>query len=103
MWINAIGTPIGVQQKLMRHTDIRTTMNIYGDAATEDMREAHSKIVRLAYIYGLVDKADAAGQGYSKRKRAKICNIYRKDSMVLNQFTINAADVEQVLTARANH
>ena len=48
MWIDAIGTPIGVQQKLMRHSDIRTTMNIYGDAATEDMREAHGKIVRLA-------------------------------------------------------
>lgn len=48
MWIDAIGTPIGVQQKLMRHSDIRTTMNIYGDAATEDMREAHNKIVGLA-------------------------------------------------------
>lgn len=45
MWIDAIGTPIGVQQKLMRHSDIRTTMNIHGDAATEDMREAHNKIV----------------------------------------------------------
>jgi integrase len=48
MWIDAIGTPIGVQQKLMRHSDIRTTMNIYGDAATEDMREVHGKIVKLA-------------------------------------------------------
>jgi integrase len=42
------GTPIAVQQKLMRHGDIRTTMNIYGDAATADMREAHEKVVRLA-------------------------------------------------------
>lgn len=48
MWIDAIGTPVGVQQKLMRHSDIRTTMNIYGDATTEDMREAHNKIVGLA-------------------------------------------------------
>ena len=48
MWIDAIGTPIGVQQKLMRHSDIRTTMNIYGDADTADMREGHGKIVRLA-------------------------------------------------------
>jgi len=48
MWIDAIGTPVGVQQKLMRHSDIRTTMNIYGDAATADMREAHGKIVGLA-------------------------------------------------------
>jgi integrase len=48
MWLDAIGTPIGVQQKLMRHSDIRTTMNIYCDAATEDMREAQNRIVRLA-------------------------------------------------------
>ena len=48
MWIDAIGTPVGVQQKLMRHSDIRITMNICGDAATEDMRGAHSKIVGLA-------------------------------------------------------
>jgi len=48
MWIDAIGTPVGVQQKLMRHSDIRTTMNIYGDVATDDMREAHNKIVGLA-------------------------------------------------------
>jgi hypothetical protein len=32
----------------MRHADIRTTMNIYGDAVTRDMREAHGKIVGLA-------------------------------------------------------
>jgi len=48
MWIDAVGTPIGVQQRLMRHSDIRTTMNIYGDAATADMREAHGKIVHMA-------------------------------------------------------
>jgi integrase len=48
MWIDAVGTTVGVQQKLMRHADIRTTMNIYGDAASTDMREAHGKIVRLA-------------------------------------------------------
>ena len=48
MWIDAAGTTVGVQQKLMRHADIRTTMNIYGDAESADMREAHGKIVRLA-------------------------------------------------------
>jgi integrase len=47
-WLDAVGTPIGVQQRLMRHADVRTTMNIYGDAMTEDMLQAHSKIVRLA-------------------------------------------------------
>jgi integrase len=36
------------KQKLMRHSDIRTTMNIYGDAVTPDMREASSKVAMLA-------------------------------------------------------
>jgi hypothetical protein len=32
----------------MRHADIRTTMNIYGDVVTPDIREAHGKVVGLA-------------------------------------------------------
>jgi len=47
-WLDSVGTPVGVQQRLMRHADIRTTMNIYGDVVTEDMAKAHGKIVRLA-------------------------------------------------------
>jgi integrase len=47
-WLDAVGTGVGVQQKLMRHSDIRTTMNIYGDVVTDEMSEAHSKVVRLA-------------------------------------------------------
>jgi integrase len=47
-WLDAVGTAIAVQQKLMRHADIRTTMNLYGDVVTGEMREAHSKIVRMA-------------------------------------------------------
>ena len=47
-WLDSVGTSVGVQQKLMRHADIRTTMNIYGDVISEDMRAAHEKVVRLA-------------------------------------------------------
>lgn len=47
-WLDAVGTPIAVQQKLMRHSDIRTTLNIYGDVVTNEMAEAHAKVVRLA-------------------------------------------------------
>jgi integrase len=47
-WLDAVGTPIAVQQKLMRHADIRTTMNVYGDVVTNEMSEAHSKVVGLA-------------------------------------------------------
>jgi len=47
-WLDAVGTPIAVQQKLMRHTDIRTTMNVYGDVVTNEMAEANSKVADLA-------------------------------------------------------
>jgi len=46
-WLDAVGTPIAVQQKLMRHADIRTTMNIYGDIVTDEMSQAHAKIVQM--------------------------------------------------------
>ena len=41
-WLDAAGTPIAVQQKLMRHSDIRTTMSVYGDVVTDEMSQAHS-------------------------------------------------------------
>jgi len=47
-WLDSVGTPVGVQQRLMRHTDIRTTMNTYGTPDAADMRQARSKVVRLA-------------------------------------------------------
>lgn len=47
-WLDAVGTPIAVQQRMMRHTDIRTTLNIYGDVVTNEMAEAHGKVVKLA-------------------------------------------------------
>ena len=46
-WLDAVGTPIAVQQKLMRHSDMRT-MNIYGDVVTDEMGQAHSKVVDMA-------------------------------------------------------
>jgi integrase len=46
-WLNVVGAPMAVQQKLMRHADIRTTMNTYGDTMPEELREAHGKVVRM--------------------------------------------------------
>ena len=46
-WLDAVGTPVGVQQKLMRHADIRTTMNVYGTAATAEMAAASGKVTAL--------------------------------------------------------
>jgi integrase len=47
-WLDAPGTPIAVQQKLMRHSDIRTTLNVYGDVVTDEMAQANSKVARMA-------------------------------------------------------
>jgi integrase len=47
-WLDTAGTTVAVQQKLMRHGDLRTTMNVYGDVITNEMQEAHSKVVRMA-------------------------------------------------------
>jgi hypothetical protein len=33
----------------MRHTDIRTTMNLYGDVVTDEMTTAGSKVAQLAF------------------------------------------------------
>ncbi len=48
-WLDAVGTPVAVQQKMMRHADIRTTFNIYGDVVTDEMTTAGAKVARLAF------------------------------------------------------
>jgi integrase len=48
-WLDAVGTSIAVQQKMMRHADIRTTMNIYGDVVTDEMTTAGIKVAQLAF------------------------------------------------------
>jgi integrase len=47
-WLDDTGAPMTVQQELMRHADIGTTMNIYGAAMSETKRTANSKVVQRA-------------------------------------------------------
>ena len=51
--LDAVGTSVAVQQRLMRHADIRTTMNVYGDIVTDEVRQASGKVAGLA----LTDRA----------------------------------------------
>jgi integrase len=46
LWLDETGAPLGVQQKLMRHADIRTTMNQYGDSAMSAKR----KVVEMVLV-----------------------------------------------------
>lgn len=45
--VDQTGAPIGVQKDLMRHSDVRTTMNVYGDSLDEALREPSGKVVRM--------------------------------------------------------
>ena len=45
--LRQLGVDLKVQQELLRHADIRTTMNVYTQAVSADKRAAHSKVVRM--------------------------------------------------------
>lgn len=48
-WLKRTNAPIEIQQELMRHANIQTTMDTYGkEIEVGDLhREAHSKVVRM--------------------------------------------------------
>ena len=49
-WLDSVGTAVGVQQKLMRHADVTTTMNVYGKAMMDSKLEAHTKLLEYAKV-----------------------------------------------------
>ncbi len=55
-WLDAAGTSIAVQQKLMRHSDIRTTLNVYGDVVTDEMAQANAKVAGIALTDRAIDR-----------------------------------------------
>jgi integrase len=47
-WLDSVGTGVGVQRQMMRHASITTTMDTYGQVVTDEMVQAHGKVVGLA-------------------------------------------------------
>ena len=45
--LDETGAPIGVQQKLMRHSNVSTTMNVYGNATRKAKHQANSRVVQM--------------------------------------------------------
>lgn len=45
--LRQLGVDVKVQQELLRHADIRTTLNTYTQAMPTALREANSKVVRM--------------------------------------------------------
>src|SRR3977135_2735436 len=49
-WLDETGDPLGVQQRLMRHANISTTMNVYGGAFMKAKRKADPSVVRRVLL-----------------------------------------------------
>lgn len=45
--LRSLGVDVKVQQELLRHADIRTTMNTYTQAMPPAVREANSLVAKL--------------------------------------------------------
>ena len=57
--LDACGAPIGVQQKLMRHAQVSTTMR-YGNAYMTEKRKAHGAVVQMVLPVRSIEKAEAS-------------------------------------------
>lgn len=45
--LDETGAPVGVQQKLMRRSNVATTMNVYGNSTLRAKQDANSKVVQM--------------------------------------------------------
>jgi len=45
--LDETGAPVGIPQKLMRHSSVATTMNAYGNSTLQAKKEANSKGVQM--------------------------------------------------------
>jgi Phage integrase family len=75
-WLDETGAPLGVQQKLMRHANISTTMNVYGGAFMEAKREANR--------FG--GAAGAASRPYQIAKGRHVDGLCSGESNVIGPF-----------------
>jgi len=46
-WLDETGALMKLQQELMRHASIGTTINVYGQAMSSSKREANGKVVEM--------------------------------------------------------
>jgi hypothetical protein len=64
--LRSAGTDIKVQQELLRHANIQTTMNIYTQAVSDQKRAANSKVVEMVLSgakRGPISRASPNGSG----------------------------------------
>jgi hypothetical protein len=86
----------------LHRPDIRRTMSRVAKTLSESKEPQDMALA--AFVHGLIDKASASGQGFSKRKLGKLCHSYRQDSDILGKFVVDLTDpdINQIFTSRAN-
>jgi hypothetical protein len=82
--------------------DIRRVMS-QAHKVLKDSNETRDRAIG-AYLFDLIDKASASGQGFSRRKMAKQGSLYRQDPLILGEFVIDVTspDFAHVFVSRAN-
>lgn len=117
--LNKIGAPVGLSTVVMLYEKCRSFQQVADNFHLHrpDIRRAMSRAAKQlndskepqhialgAFVHGLIDKASASGQGYSKRKLSKLCHIYRSDPPCLGEFRVDVQnpDFHYLFTSRAN-
>ena len=60
-WMDSVGPPIAVEQKLMRYSDMsRTTISVYGDVVDDRKKDGHSKVAALVFTSIAPEKGSTA-------------------------------------------
>jgi integrase len=67
--LRQLGVDIKVQQELLRHADIRTTLNVYTQAVSDQKRSAHSSVVRMVLPTKIAGQLQATGHLWTSKAR----------------------------------
>jgi hypothetical protein len=86
----------------LHRPDIRRVMSA-ASKLLNDSSDTRKRAVG-AYLFDLIDKASASGQGVSRRKAAKQGDIYIQTPSILGEFRIDVSspDFDHVFVSRAN-
>jgi integrase len=70
--LRSCGVDVKVQQELLRHADIHTTLNVYTQAVSEAKRDANSKVVRMV-LPNVISSGEPAEKSGSLQMGASSC------------------------------
>jgi hypothetical protein len=117
--VNTRGDKVGLSKVVSMYEKCRSFQQVadFHHLHRPDIRRAMSRAAKQlvdakdpqdialgAFVHGLIDKASASGQGFSKRKLSKLCHIYRTDPACLGEFRVDVQNpnFKHLFTSRAN-